>query len=44
MINRTPSMILGLDKNEDNNNQNEKGTYGLESVAKYNEKTYVSMI
>ena len=42
-INRTPSMILGLEENEDNN-QNEKDKYNLESVNKYNEKSYVPII
>ena len=44
IINRTPSMILGLEENEDNNNENEKDKYNLESVTKYNEKSYAPII
>ena len=44
-INRTPSMILGLDENEkENDKQNENDKYNLESVNKYNEKSYVPII
>ena len=44
-INRTPSMILGLDENEkENDKQNENDKYNLESVNKYNEKSYAPII
>ena len=43
-VNRTPSMILGLDEDEENNKQNEKDKYNLESVNKYNEKSYAPII
>ena len=44
-INRTPSMILGLDEDEIENKQNDDDDkYNLDSVNKYNEKTYVPLI
>ena len=43
-INRTPSMILGLEEEEENIKQNEKDKYNLESVNKYNEKSYTPII
>ena len=46
-INRTPSMILGLDEEEEeekNNIEKENDKYNLDSVNKYNEKTYTPFI
>ena len=44
-INRTPSMILGLEEDEENNNtQNDNDKYNLDSVNKYNDKSYSPFI
>ena len=44
-INRTPSMILGIDEDEeDKKEKGEKDKYNLDTVNKYNEKTYVPLI
>jgi putative Ca2+/H+ antiporter (TMEM165/GDT1 family) len=43
-MNRTPSMILGVDEEELNNDKIEKDKYNLDSVNKYNEKTYAPII
>ena len=43
-INRTPSMILGLDENKDSNEQNDNDKYNLDTVNKYNERTYIPLI
>lgn len=47
-INRTPSMILGLEEENDeeknNNTQNEDDKYNLDTVIKYNEKSYTPFI
>ena len=43
-INRTPSMILGIEENKEKTETNEKDKYNLESVNKYNDKTYVPLI
>ena len=43
-INRTPSMILGLDEEEGKNEKNDDDKYNLDTVNKYNEKTYVPLI
>ena len=37
-------MILGLEEEEENIKQNEKDKYNLESVTKYNEKSYAPII
>ena len=43
-INRTPSMILGIEEDKEKTETNEKDKYNLESVNKYNDKTYVPLI
>ena len=43
-INRTPSMILGVDEEELNKEKNENDKYNLDSVNKYNDKVYVPII
>jgi len=44
-INRTPSMILGVEDDQLNKNDNdEKDKYNLDSVTKYNDKNYVPLI
>lgn len=43
-INRTPSMILGIEEDQEKPETNEKDKYNLESVNKYNDKTYVPLI
>jgi putative Ca2+/H+ antiporter (TMEM165/GDT1 family) len=43
-INRTPSMILGIEEDKEKNEEIEKDKYNLDSVNKYNEKTYVPLI
>ena len=44
-INRTPSMILGIDENEEaKNEKDEKDKYNLDTVNKYNDRTYVPAI
>ena len=44
-INRTPSMILGIEEEDKEKTEtNEKDKYNLESVNKYNDKTYVPLI
>ena len=43
-INRTPSMILGIEEDKEKKEETEKDKYNLDSVNKYNEKTYVPLI
>ena len=44
-INRTPSMILGVEDDQLNkDNNDEKDKYNLDSVTKYNDKNYVPLI
>ncbi len=44
-INRTPSMILGVEDDQLNKDDNgEKDKYNLDSVTKYNDKNYVPLI
>ena len=47
-INRTPSMILGLEEEEEeekkDNTENENDKYNLDSVIKYNDKSYTPFI
>ena len=43
-INRTPSMILGIEEDKEKKEEIEKDKYNLDSVNKYNEKTYVPSI
>ena len=44
-INRTPSMILGVEDGQLNKDDNvEKDKYNLDSVTKYNDKNYVPLI
>ncbi len=44
-INRTPSMILGVEEDQLNKSNNEeKDKYNLDSVTKYNDKNYVPLI
>ena len=44
-MDRTPSMILGIDEDKsDKNEEDEKDKYNLDSVIKYNEKNYTPLI
>ena len=44
-INRTPSMILGVEDDQSNKgDDDEKDKYNLDSVIKYNDKNYVPLI
>jgi putative Ca2+/H+ antiporter (TMEM165/GDT1 family) len=44
-MDRTPSMILGIDEDKsDKNEEDEKDKYNLDSVIKYNEKNYAPLI
>ena len=43
-VNRTPSMILGIDEDKQNKEEGEKDKYNLDSVIKYNEKNYTPLI
>ena len=47
-VNRTPSMILGIEEDEEEKNEkdgkDEKDKYNLDTVNKYNDRTYVPLI
>ena len=43
-INRTPSMILGIEEDKEEKQENEKDKYNLDSVNKYNDKNYAPLI
>ena len=43
-INRTPSMILGIEEDKEEKDEKEKDKYNLDSVNKYNDKNYTPLI